>query len=221
MNNYDILKFILGTGFVGGIVSYFFNYILSSKLKNKEARLKIIIDKFLDRKIGAYDKVIDFVNLTRTMSVFENNKIDDLNVNFDKYDYPLRYPIALGSNKNFSEYEVEFLNLNNIYGRWLNTNITRELNFLQDYIVTLDSLIKNLNDSEIREVGVTIRQDFIDIASNLEKLSFDFYSNGIFKLKIEDKNEWHKYKKEETYERFDNTMLSKYMEDIKKLQSRI
>jgi len=100
---------------------------------------------------------------------------------------------------------------------WLNTNLERELGFFQDYMVTLNMRIKGQNDSNVKIIGLIVKQDFIDLASNLENLTFEFFRKDIYKLKINKHNEWHKYPKEITKKRMNETILFKEFKEIDKI----
>ncbi len=52
---------------------------------------------------------------------------------------------------------------------------------------------------QIIEIGIKIKQDFIDLFSEFDKIMYKFYNNDIYILKINiDINKWHKYKLEYT-----------------------
>jgi hypothetical protein len=84
--------------------------------------------------------------------------------------------------------------------------------------VNLYITTKNLNNTDnIQYLGCIVRQDFIDMSSSIEKMAFQFYSKKVFKLNIENKKKWHKYEKEVTSKRLDETHLKKYDHYISKL----
>lgn len=210
----ELLKYMLGSGVVSGVTIAILNYLLSKKLKYREAQLKIL-DKIIDKKIIAYDNILNFVSLTRIVSIYPGET--DLNIEFDKFDYPLRFIGVLDSRDVFNEYWSMFVKVSQDNSRWLDIGLIRELNFMQDYLVNLNGMIDNLklNNEQLRKVGIVLRQDFIDLAYEIEKLCLVFYNKEVTKMKSRNKNQWHKYPREITESRFKETNLYKYKDEIK------
>ncbi|GCD13160.1 hypothetical protein [Clostridium tagluense] len=215
----DIIKIVIGSSCIGvvsaGIITSFSNIII----KKKEAQFKII-DRLIDKKILAYDNVMNFISTTREMQITNNNQIvEDLGVDFDVYDKPFRYPRVLENHQIYEEWYELFINLYTNYSMWFNNDLLREINLFQDYMINMYNIVHEIKDKDLYITGIIIRQDFIDFSSNLEKLCFKFYSKQILKLKMENKEKWHKYKPNETKLRLSNTKLIKYKNGIENLKS--
>lgn len=215
----DIIKIVIGSSCIGivsaGIITSFSNIII----KKKEAQFRII-DKLIDKKILAYDNLMDFISTTREMKCINNNQtVEGLEFEFDVYDKPYRYPKILENRQAYEQWYWLFINIYTNYSRWFNNDLLREINLLQDYIINVYKRIDEIKDEDLYKVGIILRQDFIDFSSNLEKLCFKFYSKQILKLKIDNNEKWHKYKPMETSQRLNNTNLIKYITEIEKLKS--
>ena len=87
---------------------------------------------------------------------------------------------------------------------------------MQDYLVNLNNVIEGLelDDNKLRKVGVVVKQDFIDIAAEIEQLCFKFYNNEVTKMKLKNKGKWHKHPREVTEAKFQATNLYKYNKEI-------
>jgi len=95
----------------------------------------------------------------------------------------------------------------------------REAAFLQDYLGTLFMHLRGLPDSSYREVGVIVREDFIQLSSRLEKAAFSFFEVDLLKLEAGDLKSWHKYPMDVTLERLNATKLMTNFDAIEALKS--
>ena len=216
----DIITIVLGSSCLGavsaGIITSFSNVFI----KKREAQLKII-DKLIDKKILAYDNIMDFISTAREMQSVNSNEInEDFEVEFSSYGKPFRYPRVLQNHQIYEEWYVVFTSVYTNYSRWFNNDLLREINLFQDYMIEMYKAINEIKDMDLYKVGIIVRQDFIDFSSNLEKICFEFYSKQVFNLKMENKEKWHKYKIDETILKLNNTNLIKYDKEIEKLENR-
>src|SRR5262249_6332840 len=91
--------------------------------------------------------------------------------------------------------------------------VKRELNFVQDYMVTLHTHLRSVSSEHFLVVGHFVRQDFIDLSAKLERVAFEFFRLDATKLRLGDLAEHHKYVREETERRLQRTvMISKWGE---------
>jgi hypothetical protein len=155
---FTVLGFI-----IGALVSFIGNWLL----KKKELVLRLR-EKVLDKRIQAHENIIQLSISIRTMNIlgFEN-KQGELS----------RMPYMFSSRKHFDEWYMLYNELTATSTTWLSTELTRELNLFQDYIVNLYEKIKLMTDSNITVLGTIVRQDFIDFSSSLEKFSFKLFSS--------------------------------------------
>jgi hypothetical protein len=109
--------------------------------------------------------------------------------------------------ENFSAFKNNVFFVIHQNSHWLNIELERELGFLQDYLNSLSLTIKNIADEDLPKIGLIVKQDFIDLASNLENITFEFFRRDIYKMEINKLIEWHKYHKEITLERLKKTKL--------------
>jgi len=128
-----------------------------------------------------------------------------------------RTPSIMASRESFEEFHYLFNQKVAGSSTWLSTEVTREVNFIQDYLVNLYELVRFVNTEKFPEIGMLIRQDFIDFSTKLEQLSFIFFSSELMKLKLNDLSKWHKYPLVVTEKRLAETQLSKKLEEIKKM----
>jgi|SRR5579859_1779107 len=85
--------------------------------------------------------------------------------------------------------------------------------FRAGLLITLYVNLSKVPSERFLEVGALIRQDFIDLSSSLEKITFQFFESEARKLHLGDLAENHKYALEETKRRLRRTiMLSKWRE---------
>lgn len=216
MEKPEIIKFMLGSGAVSGVIVSTFNFLLNKKLKHKEAQLRIL-DRIVDKQIIAYDNILNLVTITRFTSIYPEKV--DLNIEFSQFDYPLRFICILNDKEAYNEYWAKFVETTQENSRWLDIKLIRELYFMQDYLINLNSLFEEvkLEDDKIRRIGIIVKQDFIDIASEMERLCFKFFNNGVTKIKFKNKNKWHKYPRRVTEAKFQATNLFKHIDKIRKI----
>ena len=80
----------------------------------------------------------------------------------------------MNSKKNMDDFLEQFMIMQNNSDKWFSSSIKREIGFFLDYFVNLNEHCRNSADEEIQEVGVIIRNDFIDIAVRLEDCAHNF-----------------------------------------------
>lgn len=188
---------------VGVLVSGAIQFLTSWALRNRDLHLKIW-ERFLDRRISAHDKVVGLAMKMRVMVTLGA---------FDPDGELARAPRLMSSKETFDEWLTEFANESVPATTWLATAVKRELSFVQDYMVTLHTHLSPVPSEHFLKVGRFIRQDFIDLSSNLEKIAFEFFKLDSRKLNLGDLTEHHKYVREETERRFQGTvMMGKWAE---------
>lgn len=181
----------LGAGvlsFLGGIL-----------LKRQEFNLSMS-GKLLDRRISAHEKVIALATEMRVMIAIGGvSATGEFN----------RTPQIMLSREIFEDWFTRFTQLCLEGTSWLSTETKREVNLVQDYLVTLNMYLEGVASDEFPALGGIIRQDFVDLSSALEKKAFKFFEHGIRKLQPDSLNKWHKYKLPETKRRLNSTLLLK------------
>jgi len=128
-----------------------------------------------------------------------------------------RAPQVLHSKEDFEQWFIRFTQLTMEGTTWLTTGAKRELNFVQYYLVTLHQYLTGVPNEKYLPIGQVIRQDFIDLSSDLEKKSFAFFGKEVRRLKLSNLKKWHKYKRSETERRLKKTVLLSQWEKIRKI----
>lgn len=157
-----------------------------------------ILERFLDRRISAHETVVDLAIRMRIM-VSPGT--------FDPSGELTRAPELMSSREVFYEWFEEFARGSALASTWLSTPVKRELNFVQDYMATLHVHLPSVPSEHFLAVGHFIRQDFIDLSANLERVAFDFFKLDATKLRVGDLAEHHKYIREETGNRLQRTVM--------------
>lgn len=194
---------LLGAVF-GSTLTGFFGFIS----KSKETKLRIT-EKVIDRKLQAYDNLIDFIGLIRTM-VLLGGWVSGR----DGQNELKRTPHAMFSHQNFDDLLVEFSSMKNSSERWFSYSVKREMSLFLDYMVTLKELVRRASDQQLQEIGVMLRDDFIEFAVKIEDTAHDFLNKDLLKLDHKTDRKWHKYKPEETIEKLESTRLFRLRETI-------
>ena len=162
--------------------------------------------KLIERRIAAHEKVISLAIEMRVMVSIGTT---------DTHGQLQRAPQVLISKEQFEYWFTRFTQLTMEGTSWLTVETKREVNFAQDYLVTLHMHLKSIPSEEYLRIGELIRQDFIDLSSSLEKTAFDFFQQGIHKLKLDSLNKHHKYKRLETERRLNETALLRNLPSIR------
>jgi hypothetical protein len=187
----------------GGVLSYF----STSLQKRRDFDLQLW-GKLFDRRIGAHEEVIAMAVEMRIMVASGE---------VDAAGEVRRFPQVLQCKEKFEEWWTRFTLVWVASSTWLSTPTKREINFVQDYLVTLHMDLVKIDSALFPVVGEIIRQDFIDLSASLEKQAFEFFARDIRKLRLNNLQDWHKYPRPETERRFMNTALRSNIEKIQAL----
>lgn len=154
---------------IGSILTFFF-----SRQQKKDEYKHRINEKILDKRIIAYEAILEMSKLFRTtiskQLVNENGNL-------------VTFSGMVASKKIFEDFKARFYELENFNNHWLEPELHKYTFFVQEYIMNLDLLLKDINELYLSEVGEIIKPDFLGIANNLEKLALKFLSKGIYDFK--------------------------------------
>jgi hypothetical protein len=178
----------------GGILSFFG----AMHLKRREFDLSVS-GKILDRRIDAHERVISLANEMSVMVALGG---------LSEAGEVRRAPQIMHSRETFENWFTRFTQLSREGSSWLSTRSKREVNFVQDYLITLHINLEGVPTSKFLELGELIRQDFVDLSSSLEKCAFSFFQDGIRNLQPDSLDAWHKYERSETKRRLHATALA-------------
>ncbi len=184
-------------GLVGALGGGILSFIATTILKRRDFNLQMW-GKLLERRISAHQKVIAVAVEMRVMVCLGG---------FDERGEFRRAPQVLISKEEFERWFTRFTQLTLEGTTWLTTDAKREVNFAQDYLVTLHLHLADVPSEKYLAVGEIVRQDFIDLSSTLEKKAFEYFQEGIHRLRLDSLDKHHKYKRPETEFRLRSTAL--------------
>ena len=192
-------------GLLGAVVGGVLSYITSKRLKSHEFTLQVR-GKLLDRQIAAHEDIlklaIDMRIMTGTGELDTNGEV-------------IRFPVIISSQEQFLQWFTDFTNLQLKGTTWLSTATKREVNFVQDYLINLQRLLKDVHTDLYPHVGRLIVEDFRDISNKLEKIAYQFFEGDVSESKLASLNDWHKYQLNETKKRLMATKLIQNEDAIK------
>jgi len=208
MDEIEIWKILFPaiTGFLGIVLGIIINIISNWKLKIKETKLRLV-EKIFDKRIKAHEEILLLSKLMR--STVSTEKVDENN-------NLISYPGLIQDKKTFENFQERFYELTNFNTHWLDIEICREINFIQDYIATLKLKIQRKNENDYSQIGIIIKPDFTKLAHDLEELVLKFFDQDILKLKLKSEKGYHKFEREITETRLLNTELIKKENEINK-----
>lgn len=192
-------------GLLGAMIGGASSYLAAKRLKTHEFKLQIK-NKMLDRQILANENVLKIALQMRVMT--GSGKVD-------KNNQVIRFPEILESKKRFEDWFTDFTKMQLESTSWLSISVKRELNFVQDYLITLYTNLKDVPSELYSEAGGLIYEDFSDLSNSLEKKVHEFFNTDLSEVKLADLNLWHKYEKNFTEKRLLNMKLLKNIEIIK------
>ncbi len=184
---------------IGAVVQYLAGWAL--RKRDYDLRLW---DKLIDRRIDAHERLINHAHEMRVM--ISRNGVDE-------GGEVLRYPQVLSSRDIFEDWFTNTIRSIGFASTWLSTPARREANFLQDFLTTLHLNLRSVPSSKFPDVGLIICQDFIDMSSNLERISYGFFDRDVRKLRLSNLNDWHKYPRSQTEKRLRETNLLRQWAD--------
>ena len=173
--------------------------LLNRSIKKQEAKLRLT-EKLLDKKLEAHESLITIVNWIRTMVLLGGQ---------DEMGELRRCPFIMKSQENKNDFLSLFTEMQNKHDRWFSANVKREISLFMDYFVNVNEHSKDSTDVALQNAGVIIRNDFIDFALSLENCAHEFFNKDMLKLKYKTDRRWHKYPKDETLEKLDQTEFFK------------
>jgi hypothetical protein len=194
-------------GVSGVVIGAFITFLASWALRKRDYDLRLW-DKLIDRRIDAHERLINHAHEMRVM-IARNGLDEDGEV--------LRYPQVLSSRDAFEDWFANTIRSISFASTWLSTPAKREANFLQDYLVTLHINLRSVPGDRFPDVGLIVRRDFIDMSSNLERISFVFFDRDVRKLRLSNLNDWHKYPRQQTEKRLNETNLLRQWADVSRL----
>ena len=203
---YSTAIIALGGVLLGSLVTGGLTFLNGWVMRNRDLKLKLW-ERFLDHRIAAHESVVAIALKMRRMvplGRFEKGEV-------------VRSPQMMMSREGFDQWLGEFAEIAGPASTWLSTPVKRELNFAQDYFMTVHRNLLPFPSECFPEVGSVIRQDFIDLSSKLEKLAFEYFKEEALDLRLNDLTEWHKYPRSETDARLRGTVILQKWAEIESM----
>lgn len=166
-----------------------------------------IWDKLLERRILAHERVIAIAQDLRTVIALGG---------VDGDGETSRTPQVLSTKQEFESWLLKF-HAANTNSTWFTIEVRREMNFAQDYLLTLHQHLKDAPLEAYRPFGELVRQDFLDLSGQLERKAFAFFEKDIRQLRLSSLYDWHKYPRPETARRFGETQFTRRWKEIEVL----
>lgn len=203
----ESLKYIVPA--VAGLIGVIIGSIFTLLVKRKETRLRII-EKVFDKRLQAHEDILSLAKQLRT-TVSTHTASDGLNVD--------SYPGLLHDKEYFNQFKGNFFVVVNSNSHWISIELFRQLNYIQDYLENVSQTLLQIDESNYPQVGVVIKPDFIDIAAELEAETLKFFEKDLYNVNLKTTKGHHKWSKEYTLSRLNNTELLKNHQLISTIQS--
>jgi uncharacterized iron-regulated protein len=154
---------------LGTIIGAVLTFVGTLIHQNREMRNRFL-EKLIEKRMEAHEQIISLTKMLRSMKSLgyseENGEL-------------ARSPICLNSKEDFNEAFARFYQVGINSSTWLSTVVTREFNFIQDYLINLSEFLKDVDSQKYPKIGQIIRQDFIDFSSTLEKYAFNYFQKEL------------------------------------------
>ncbi len=194
---------------VGILFGAFLTFLTSWLLKSREIKLKIS-GQLIEKKIEAHEKILELAKAMR--ATVSTNKIDAEGMQ-------ITYPLIFSTKEQYQNWRSSYFLITNQYSHWLGIEVLKELFFIQDYITNLDKRLEKAPVKNYIQIGIILRHDFINMATNIEKAVIKFLGNGWRNLKIEQSNSGRKYTKKVTIKRLNKlNLFTRHLELYKYLE---
>lgn len=180
---------------IGSLITLLGGFII----KKRETKLKII-EKFMDRKFVAFDKLVIFLIEMRT-AYLDGNKL---------------YYAAFSSKENLEQFKAKLFEILS-YSISYSSAIMKELTFLQSYLLTVSSKTKSVRNDQLKMVGGFLYADFFAMAEQLDKMLKDFSITEIAGLNWEPSKESFDYTEQEKKKKLQTMKLNDLDNYIKKI----
>lgn len=176
-------------------------------LRKRDFRLRTW-EKLLERRMAAYESVMSIATELRVMVGVGG---------LDPENEVRRTPQMMRSKKEFEAWFVRFTTAGLGATTWLNLETRREMNLVQDYLVTLHVHLTDVPSTCYSLAGELIRADFIDFSASLEKAAYTYFERDIHKLRLSSLKQHHKHEMDETQRRLGSTALLRNAQKIRDL----
>lgn len=194
---------------IGVLIGTLLTFITSWFLKSREIKLKIS-SQLIEKRIEAHEKILSLAKSMR--ATISTNKVNVEN------EY-ITYPLIFSNKESYLNWRSDFFLIANESSHWLGKEVTNELFFIQDYVTNLDKRLEKAPDKNYQAIGIILRDDFIKMATNIEKSVISFFDTGWRSLKINDKKGINKYPRKTSLKRLkEQSLFRRHLELFKYLE---
>ncbi|MEM1269173.1 MAG: hypothetical protein AAGI08_03905 [Bacteroidota bacterium] len=163
----------------------------------RQLRLRLL-EKGLSKRIDAHEQVIAFAHLVCSIVPLED---------FDDSGELERYPTFMHTRDALDNLMGELHEISSFGTLWLTPESLREINYAQDYLLNVLLYLKRNPEASPPEVGVIVRQDFVDLAGGIIRSTHPFFRGEIRRLGMKRRTKKHKYPRHKTEARLAATAL--------------
>jgi len=192
---------------VGVILGAILTFVLNKQLKQDEYKTRIN-EKIIDKRINAHEAILEMSKLLRTtiskQSISETGQLQT-------------YVGMIANKETFENFKTRYYELENFNNHWLDPELNKYTFFIQEYLMNLDLLLKDIDEKHYPDIGQIIKPDFLDFSHRLEESAVKFLTKGIYDYKKEYYEKESYYDLNTTNEMFRKTKLS---ENYKKLKEK-
>lgn len=202
----ESLKYLVPA--VVGLAGVIIGSMFTLRGKKRDTQLRII-EKVFDKRLKAHEDILYIAKQMRN-TVSTHNATDGLNVD--------SYPGLLRNNECFDHFKGNFFVAVNMNSHWINIELFRQLNYIQDYIENVSQVLLRLDETNYPKLGIIIKKDFIDLAAELETEVLKFFEKDLYNVNLKTSKGHHKWPREYTLNRLNNTELCKKHDLIEKIK---
>jgi len=184
--------------FFGGLISLLFQPIIARLNKRLELTGRAW-ERVQDRRLDAYEALLALaknLKITSTTGRHENGFLETKTVHLD-------------NKESFENVMSLFIELESIWIDWVDDRTSQHTKYLADYFQNLRIVVDQIDETDMDEIAVLLKPDFVDLASQTTRIAHDFFSKiDKRRLKIRGNG---KYRLKKTIRLLSRTELSKFM----------
>jgi hypothetical protein len=184
--------------FIGGLVSLIFQPMISSLNKRLELSGRAW-ERVQDRRLDAYEALLTLskhLKMTFTTGKHDGGLLETKTVHLE-------------TKEAFEHWMAHFIELESVWTDWVDEPTGQHAKYLVDYFQNMKIAIDQIDDNELDELAVRVKQDFVDFSVKTVRIAHDFFSR-IDKRRFRIKGNG-KYTRQKTHSLLAKTELIKFM----------
>lgn len=170
------------TLFLGASIPIFINYFSMKHHEVNKIKGQLASDKIdIIRSFGDTDFLMRATNLG-------DKTKDDMNIDYsldeiDKSSPYLRGLIIFNNHELYNNWKVKLIMHFEKFLLLQSKEVNDYVFYIRNYLVNLDHYVERVLDEDLWEIGIVVRNDFMQFSSELNEILSDFMHNEVFKLK--------------------------------------